>query len=370
MRIFLQRSIAIAKKELFHISRDPFTVVTALGLPLFMLFVFGMAIEFNVKQIPLSIYQAHSTPPSRTLISTFSSSGYFIPFWANSPADTYNRLASQEARAGLIIPPDFDQKLAKGQATVQLLIDGSDGSTVAPIMRYVRLLQQKTNSNLGIPSPTQPYRIQTQFLYNPELNSRWFVIPGLTVIILSILSVLLTALTVAQEYENGSMELLLTTPVRPLEVIVGKLAPYAALGACSAVMTYSISRAFFGLPFVGSHLAYAFGFLLFLICYLAQGLVISIITRKQTVAMQLSMMTALLPSQLLSGFVFPIESMPKAMQILTMAMPARWFMQISRTLFLRQTSFGDLIGPYLALAIFATVMIVISLKKFKRDLEP
>jgi ABC-2 type transport system permease protein len=202
------------------------------------------------------------------------------------------------------------------------------------------------------------------------LNSRWFVIPGLTVVVMSILSILLTALTVAREWENGSMELLLSTPVQPLEIIVGKLAPYGILGIIAVVFVYVIARTVFGIPFVGNVWVFGFGCLLFIITYLAQGLLISVITRKQTIAMQLSMMSGMLPSNLLSGFIFPVESMPKFFQYFTMILPARWFMRIARDTFLKGSSLIELSGPFLALIFFCALMIYLAARRFKRDLEP
>jgi ABC-2 type transport system permease protein len=215
-----------------------------------------------------------------------------------------------------------------------------------------------------------PFQLRTRFLFNPELNSSWFVIPGLIVVVMSLLSIMLTALTVAREWENGSMELLLSTPVQPLEIIVGKLAPYGVLGIFAVFMTYVIARTVFGVPFVGNHLVFVLGAIIFLVTYLAQGLLISVVARNQQVAMQMAMVSGLLPSNLLSGFVFPVASMPIFFRYFTMILPARWFMQISRDTFLKGSSLIDLSGAFLVLSILCVGMIVQATRKFKRDLEP
>jgi ABC-2 type transport system permease protein len=221
----------------------------------------------------------------------------------------------------------------------------------------------------GHPLP-EPVALKTRFLYNPELNSRWFVVPGLMVVVLGILSILLTALTVAREWENGSMELLLSTPVEPVEIILGKLGPYLVLGLGAIAFVYLMARLGFGVPFRGNYLVFFAGCGLFLITYLAQGLLISVLTRRQQLAMQFSMMTGLLPSILLSGFIFPIESMPRFFRILTGALPARWFMIICRDVFLKGSGVFDLRYPFLALGIISVAMVTVSSRNFKKDLEP
>lgn len=375
-----RRSAAIARKEVFHILRDPFTLGMALGLPVFMAIMFGVAIEFNVKNIPLAVSDSDQTQSSRRLIETFGSSKYFLIQPTFSAHQAVADISTEKARAALIIPPHFEKDLfANRGAQVQILLDGSDNSTVTPVLGYISRIQELAVNRIaeGASGPgdlrtdTQsPYRLVSRYLFNPEINSRWFVIPGLTVMVMAILSILLTSLTVAREYENGSMELLLSTPVQPIEIIVGKLAPYGVLGVLAVTFVYVIARLGFGLPFVGNHWVFGLGFLLFLVAYLAQGLLISVTTRKQQVAMQIAMMSGMLPSQLLSGFVFPIESMPTFFRYFTMIFPARWFMGISRDSFLKGSSVFDLAPNFLALGIICLFMISMGTRRFKRDLEP
>lgn len=367
----LRRVRAITKKEFFHIMRDPFTLGAALGLPLFMVIMFGVAIEFNVKDIHLTVSDSDKTQSSRNLIETFGSSQYFLPKSAESPAAAMSAILSEQARATLIIPPNFEKDLnARRTGEVQVLVDGSDSSTVGPIAGYLGAIQNLAEHKIALVNTSSPYEIRTRFMFNPELNSRWFVIPGLVVLVMAILSILLTSLTIAREYENGSMELLLTTPVSPIEIIVGKLMPYFLLGCLSVIFIFLAAKFAFGVPFVGNILTFSVASFLFLIAYLAQGLVISVITRKQMVAMQIAMMSGMLPTQLLSGFVFPIESMPKPFRILTMIFPARWYMEISRDSFLKGTAFVDLLIPFSGLAIFCVIMVTVGTRRFKRDLEP
>ena len=225
------RAMAVARKEIFHILRDPFTLTLALGLPVLMVVVYGLAIDFNIKHIPLAVSDSDHTQASRRLVETFVSSSYFLARPAGSPAAAVESVNAEHAKVCLIIPPRFEKDLLNGRSAVaQLLVDGADNSTVGPVAAYVGSIQGLASERIAGFNPPAPNDLRPRFLFNPELNSRWFVIPGLAVVIMGILSIVLTSLTVAREWENGSMELLLSTPVHPLEIIVGKLAPYAVLG--------------------------------------------------------------------------------------------------------------------------------------------
>jgi ABC-2 type transport system permease protein len=249
------------------------------------------------------------------------------------------------------------------------VLDGSDNSKAAAVLGYLPGIQSSAALKLSGAQPRPPFSLRTRFLYNPELNSRWFTIPGLSAIIIGLLAILLTALTVAREWENGSMELLLSTPVRPLEIMIGKLAPYGALVLSGIFFVYLVSRLVFGVPFNGSHLFYLAACLLFIIAALSQGLVISVLTRQQQIAMQFGIITGLLPSLLLSGFIFPVESMSVFFRYFTMILPPRWFMAASRGIILRGAGLEELAVPFLALALLSAGMLGLALIKFKTDLE-
>lgn len=362
---------AMARKEFFHILRDPFTMAMALLFPVMLTTIFGLAIEFNVKNIPIAVFDGDRTQATRQLMETMGSSNYFEIQPAYSQQDALEDIQSERVRAALIIPPQFEYSLRSGrEAHAQALLDGSDNSTIGSVSGYLLAMQQLAAQNILEMKFPEPVSLQTRFLYNPELSSRWFVVPGLMVVILSILSILLTALTVAREWENGSMEMLLTTPAKPLEIILGKLLPYLLLALGGAVFVYLMARIFFEVPFRGSHWVFLLGALLFLATYLAQGLLISVLTRKQQISMQFSMMSGMLPSLLLSGFIFPVESMPKFFYYFTAILPARWFMIISRDVFLKGAGIVDLQVPFLALTAICVVMVSIAVHNFKTDLEP
>ncbi|MDD4973813.1 MAG: ABC transporter permease [Bacteriovorax sp.] len=365
------RTIAMAKKEVFHITRDPFTLALALLLPVMMVTIFGLAIEFNVRNIKIAVYDGDKTQSSRKLIDTLSSSHYFLVNHSFNQKDAIHSIDSEKDRAALIIEKNFEYNLLSERgANAQLMIDGADNSTVGSVTSYFGRIENIAAEKITGKKRPNDVVLKTRFLYNPELNSRWFIVPGLMVVVVAILSILLTSLTVAREYENGSMELLLSTPVRPVEIVLGKLTPYIGLGLGAVGFIYIIARVFFGVPFLGSHFIFLGGCLLFLTTYLAQGLLISVTTRKQQISMQFSMMSGLLPSLLLSGFIFPIESMPLFFRVLTAVLPVRWFMEISRDVFLEGSGVYELRHAFLALALICALMVTIAAKKFKRDLEP
>ncbi|MCX5794856.1 MAG: ABC transporter permease [Elusimicrobia bacterium] len=365
------RALAVARKEIRHILRDPFTLALALGLPLVLVVFFGFAIDFDVRDITLVVRDSDKSRLSRQFADIFASSGYFRVVEPAPGSGVLRELDTARASGVLLIKPDFASRLAGGRtAQAQFVLDGADNTRASAILGYLPGILRAARSRLGQDAPAERITLSTRFLYNHELNTRWFVIPGLGVIVMGLLAIMLTALTVAREWENGSMELLLSTPVRPWEIILGKLAPYLALGLVGAVFIYLAARLGFGVPFRGSHLLYFLLCLLFLTASLAQGLLISVATRQQQLAMQLSIITGLLPSLLLSGFVFPIESMPAFFQYFTSILSQKWFMMISRGLFLQGSAALDLARPILGLSVIAAFLLAMAAKRFKRDLEP
>jgi len=367
----IHRMLAIAEKEMFHLLRDRLTLAVALLLPVIIVAILGAAIEFNVQDLKLAVYDQDRSMASRSLIETFTSSGYFIPVGVSRPASAMSALESERARAALLIEPEFEKNVRSGRGgEAQILIDGSDSSIVGPIQGYASLVQSLAAQRITQETTKPLVQLQTRFLYNPELRSRWYIVPGVGVVVLAILSVLLTSLTVAKEWENGSMELLLSTPVRPIEIIVGKILPYLGLGFVALSFVYVIARLGFGVPFRGSHFIYLFGTFLFLMACFAQGVLISVLTRVQEVAMQNALVSGLLPALLLSGFIFSIKNMPPLFNVMTSALGARWFMEISRSSFLRDGHIKALEIPLFALGAICFALIGLALKKFKTDVEP
>lgn len=368
----LRRAFSIAKKEKFHILRDPFTLTMATILPVLLVMIFGLAIEFNVKDIGLTVHDSDRTQTSRKIAEIFSSSQYFkITQSQNSTENAIKNLDSEKSKAILIIEPNFEHSLlTDGTTKLQFFLDGADNSTAGVILGYLGGIQQAASTKLTDQQLPTTVDLKTRYLFNPELSSPWFVVPGLAVVVIAILSILLTALTVAREWENGSMELLLSTPVHPLEIIVGKLIPYTMIGMAAILLVLGVAIFGFKLPFAGSFILFSLGSMTFLIACLAQGMLISVLIRTQQLSMQVAMITGLLPSLLLSGFIFPLESMPQLFQNFTALLPSKWFMIISRGIFLKGADLFDLKIPFLGLFILSSILIFTATKKFKKDLEP
>lgn len=365
----LHRAWAIARKEVMHVLRDPFTLALALGLPVMLVTFFGYAIDFEVRDIKVAVADRDNGPAARRLKEIFAASGYFRLLEA---ADPVGMLDSRLADSALFIDPGFSRDALGGRpARAQFVLDGSDNSKGAVMIAYLPGIQRAAAARIyGLEPAPAPLSVETRFLFNPELSSRWFMVPGLAVIIIGLLAILLTAMTVAREWENGSMELLLSTPVRPLEIIIGKLAPYGVLVLTGVFFVYLSARLVFGVPFEGSHLLFLLACLLFVTAALSQGLFISVVARQQQVAMQVAIISGLLPSMLLSGFIFPVESMPTFFQYFTMILPPRWFMVAARGIFLKGSGLEELAVPLAALAVLSLLLLALALKKFKTDLEP
>ncbi len=369
---FVSRVASVMMKEIRHIRRDPFTLILALELPIMMVVFFGYVISFDVNHIRISVADRDHTRESRQLVDILRGSGYFTPLPVR--ASPVKDVDSEYARAALVIEPKFGYDVKAGKSPrAQLLLDGSDDQSAGVISSYIAGILPYAWMRLrgkADPAPPPAIQVSTRYLFNPSLNSRWFVVPGLMVVVLGLLCILLTAMTVAREWESGSMELLLTTPVKPLEIMVGKLLPYLGMSFLSALFIYASARVLFGVPFRGDFALLLVACLLFIGICLSIGLVISVTTRQQQAAMQFSMMIGMLPNLLLSGFIFPLESMPRFFYYLTALVPGRWFLVICRALFLKGTDIRNLALPFAALAVMNVVFLSLAVRKFKSDLEP
>ena len=346
------------------------TLAVSLGLPMLMVLFFGFAIDFEVRGVKLLVADGDNSRASRQLVEVLSGSSYFKIARAPSAAAAAEALGAERAKAALVIDKGFGQDLAAGRpVAAQVLLDGADNTYAGTVSSYLVGAESEVRRRLvGAEAP--PIELRTRFLFNPELDSHWFVVPGIFVIVVGLIATLLTALTVAKEWEHGPMELLLSTPVRPLEIIVGKLAPYMVLSFGGVALVYALARLVFAVPFRGSHLMFLLATTLFLAATMSQGLVISVVTRQQQLAFQTAMNAGMMPIQLLSGFVFPVESMPWFFQHLTMIIPARWYMTLTRSLFLRAPTLSMMAVPLTALTVLTAAFMTLAWRKFKTDLEP
>lgn len=368
-----RRTRAILSKEFKHILRDPFTLMMALMLPLAIVLILGSSIEFNIKSIDTVYVDNDKTMASRKLIEAFGSSNYFKPYDIENPDDAYDDIVAGRARVALIVPPDFERGVLSGNgAAVQVMVDGTESSTMSSVSNYLNTVNQNAYfkiMDMPINMVQQNPRYMVRYLFNPELNSRWFAVPGLSAVIIALVAIMLTTLTICREWERGSMEMLLSTPASRLDIIVGKVAPYAILSFAGFVLVFIVGRIVFGVPFVGSYWQLILGTWLFILGYLAIGLMISVSTKKQEVAIQYAAIIGLLPTVILSGFVFPIEYMGRGYQYVSSMFPARFYMDITRDQFLKGSSFGDIWWLYAVLGLQAVIILMFCVFGFKRSLE-
>ena len=372
----LRRTRAVAHKEFLHIMRDPRSLGMALALPLLMIILFGYALTLDVDRIPMVVHDASRTPQSRELIDAFRGSRYFrVVAWADRYETIERYINQDQCLMGLVILPTYTRDLLSGRgAEVQLILDGSDSNTASIARGYatavmltynMRLLSHDLNRRSG-GSYAPPVDGRLRIWYNSELKSKNYVVPGLIALILMIISALLTSLTIAREWEMGSMEQLLSTPVRATEIVLGKMSAFFVLGAIDTVLAVVAGVGIFKVPLRGSLLFLAATSCIFLIGALCWGILISAVTRSQLVAYQLGMLSSFLPAFILSGFIFAIENMPAVIQVFTYVFPTRYFVSILKGIFLRGVGMHVLWFEVALLSVYATAVFLIAVRKLRQ----
>lgn len=376
----MNRIISVAKKEFIEIRRDPRTLAMVLTLPTVMLLIYGYAINFDIKSIKTVIYDLDKSRQSRELIGKFVNSGYFkIVDYIDTYNDINKYLDSGKARVAICIPNDFSRKLERKEvADLQTIVDGSDANTSTVAISYVGQIVQQYSFNIAIStlqnsglvtgSGIPVINIQNRVWYNPELKSVNFIVPGMMAMIIMMLGSILTALSVVSEKENGTFEKLIITPIRSYELVIGKILPFAILSFADVIFCLIVGRFWFKVPIRGSIVLLLCLSTMFLFSTIGLGLFISTISKTQRVAMIMAMLSSMLPTFLLSGFVFPIESMPKAIQLVTYFIPARYYLEILRGILLRGIGINVLVNNALCLLVYSFFMILISALRFRKKL--
>lgn len=372
----LRRTRAMAGKELRHIWRDPRSLMIALALPAIMLLLFGYALSLDVDQIPTLILDSDGSPASRALIARFEGSRYFeILGFVDDYRSIESSIDRDECLIAVVIPKEFSRNLLTGKdVQVQLIIDGSDSNTASIALGYAEaivaahasaLQSAASNQKSGKPTPLL-VEAQLRVWYNSDLKSQNYIIPGLLAVILMIISAMLTSLTIAREWEMGTMEQLLSTPLRPAELVLGKMSAYFAVGAMDTVIVIVVGVIIFEVPLRGSLFFLAVSCFIFLFGALCWGILISAIAGSQLLAYQLGMMTSFLPAFLLSGFIYSIENMPVPIQMFTFLVPARYFITLLKGIFLKGVGL-EVLGIEVAfLTVFATLVFLTATRIIKR----
>ncbi len=373
------RFMAVLKKEFLHIRRDRASLIMAIAMPLVMLLIFGYAINTDVGHLPTVVWDQAQTAESRELITSIRNTQYLDPDnFVQGYGEIEGYLDSGKARAAVIIPPDYGKKIqGMKQASVQVLVDGSDPTVARAAMSAVQMLglnkslqlQSERLATLGtVSGPEMPLNLETRVWYNPDMKSMVFNIPALIGLILQNVIAILTSFSIVREKERGTMEQLVVTPIRSLELLLGKLLPFVFIGFISMSLILVTGMFWFGVVPSGSIPLLFLLSTIFLVTILAIGLLISSIARTQLQAMQMTFVL-LLPSILLSGFIFPRETMPKLLQIMGGLFPLTYFLEIVRGIFLKGVGIQYLWQDTLALCAFAIVFVAIASAKFKKNLD-
>ncbi len=371
MSVSPRRIAALSEKELHHILRDPRSLYLALGMPVVMILLFGFGVSFDLERIPITVVDRDqsgaSAELSRRLLASGEFSGRALP--PQTDAEVSRLLIAGEAIAVVILDRDFERALRRGdRPRVQVLLDGADANSASQtrtkLETTIGVLGASLVAPAGAKTPALGARTWTRF--NPEGRSAVFLVPGIAAFVLAMVAVLLTALTIAREWERGSMAQLFATPVGRLDIVLGKLLPYVVLGALAVLLVVAVGMWVFDVPFRGSALALGVLSLLFLVGMLGQGLLISVVTKNQMVATQVATMSSMLPAMLLSGFLFPIENMPTVLRWLTSIIPARYYVEGLRGILLRGNGLAELWPQALALSAFSVGVITLSTLRFKR----
>jgi ABC-2 type transport system permease protein len=376
----VNRTFAIAKKESIHIMRDVRSLIILFFFPVVMVFLYGYAINMDVKHIPLGIWDADYTPESRALVADFVHSGYFVDKTHISTSKQANdAIRQRQVSAVLFIPENYARDLQVGNPQpLGVWVDGSDANNASVIIGYVRaiLATETMRPNYGsvadnasaMALTVPPFQIFQKVFYNPELESTHFIVPGLVAVLMMMICALLTSLAIVREKESGTFEQLMVSPIRARELIIGKVLPYLVLAFIVATFILAVGHFHFGVPVRGNLALLAAAVVFYLFSALALGLLISTIATSQRIAMLMAITTTMLPSVILSGFIFQIRSMPLFVQLITYLVPARYFLSILRGIMLKGSGLQFLWHNSLALIVIGVVLIAISVFRFRRSM--
>ncbi len=375
--MFNSRISSIIRKEFLQLFRDPRTLALAVVIPIVQLFLLGYAATSDVRNISMAVWDQSRSPQSRQLLDAFRAADYFtIDYFVGSAEEYQKLIESGDARVALVIPADYDIRLSEGKAKVLMVLDGSDATIGATALSTARLVGQSFATDIlseqatlsGRAAPSAPLEVRTQVWYNPDLNSAYFMIPGVIGMILSFITTILTATAIVRERERGTIEQLIVTPIRSWELVLGKLLPYVILAFVETFEIIIVGRYWFGVPVRGSLLLIFFTSGLFLMSSLGIGLFASTIANTQQEAMMTVMMYNL-PSIFLSGFFFPIQAMPKVLQWVSYAIPLRYYLVVIRSLLLKGVGIEAIQREVWALAIFGIVIMTAAALRFRKRLD-
>jgi ABC-2 type transport system permease protein len=362
------KMLAVARKEFRQIARDRRTLLILLLVPAFILLLFGYALNFDIRHVRLAVDDRDRSTVSRSLISAFVNSGYFDLVADVDAAETTRLMDRDQVRAVLVIPAGLARDVHTGRpAAVQVLLNGDNANTATTVMGYAVTIIRGESAKYAPPQAAPLVAVEPRIWYNPELRSALFLVPGLIAYIAMITAVVSTALSVVREKERGTMEQVRMAPVDAASFVVGKTIPYFVVSLASALGVVVVSMLLFGMPMRGSWALLLLSLSLFLFGALGLGLLISSVAETQQVAFQVALLASFLPTLMLSGFVFPIASMPRALQLITYAVPARYFLVALRAIVLKGAGLSVYWMDLAALSAFAVVVLALASVRLQRQ---
>lgn len=360
----------VAKKELRQIARDKRTLGMLLVMPVFLLIMYGYALNFDVKHLSLAVFDQEKSQRSRDFYQRFLQSEYFdLNYILKNEREIDELLGKGLIQVAMVIPPDFSRSLLSGrEVSIQIILDGQEANVAGTAIGYVNAIVQSYSSEIiletmmkmGRQGSLLPVDYHPRVWFNPDLRSARFLIPGLMAFILMITVVISTSLSVVRERERGTIEQIIVSPVQPIELIIGKTIPYVLISLASSHFVLLFAYILFDVSIKGSYLYLLLGMIFFLVGGLGLGLLISTIARTQQAAFIIAVITTLLPTFILSGFVFPIRNMPWAIQVITYFIPARYFLVILRSILLKGVGLGAFWSQMVLLLLFAVLTMAVS----------
>ena len=374
----LTRLLAVASKEILQILRDSRSLIIVLIMPVILVLLFGYGVSLDLKHLPIYVYDRDGSQQSQDLLKRFQASDYFeIVHVDNSYAELPRALDNGDAKMAVVIPWDFSNRLHDGRPVqVQALVDATDDNTANVLIGYAQAVVQGYSSDIQVDwlrdrgqlAGVTPLSVQTRTWYNEDLESSAFIVPGVLALVMSVIGAFLTSLTIAREWERGTMEQLVSTPVTPLEIMFGKLVPYFVIGMLDVIVCALIAVLWFHVPFRGSFVTLLFSSAMFMVVVLSLGFFISVIAKNQLAASQIALLATFLPAFLLSGFLYAIEQMPVVLQGITRILPARYYVSVLKKIFLKGTPTALLYADLVPLAIFTLVLALLATRSFHKRL--
>ena len=374
----LNRLMAVAKKEIIQILRDSRSLIIVVLMPVTLMLLFGYGVNLDLKGLPVYVLDRDGSQQSQDLLKHFQASQYFhIVRAVNDYTSITRALDDGSAKMAIVIPWNFSQRLSEGgPVQVQAIVDATDDNTANVLIGYTQAVVQGYSSEVQTRWLTQrgqqiqpaPIGVETRTWYNENLESSAFIIPGVLALVMSVIGAFLTSLTIAREWERGTMEQLISTPVSAMEIMLGKLAPYFILGMFDVIVCAVIAIYWFHVPFRGSFITLLISSAMFLIVVLSLGFFISVLAKNQFAASQIALLITFLPAFLLSGFLFSIEQMPVALQWITRILPALYYVSVLKKIFLKGTPTAMLSADLIPLAVFSFVLALLATRAFHKRL--